>query len=64
MFREDKNYTNEIQSNVFKSIYKRLGIKTNIGDEKDLMTYLQIGASNPNSFNLRQLNKLVDILAK
>lgn len=52
MFREDKDETNEVPSNVFKTIYKRLGIKTNINDEKDIFTLLQLNASNPNNFNL------------
>ena len=31
-----KALSNEIASNVFKTIYKRLGIKTNINDEKEI----------------------------
>eukprot|EP00347_Sterkiella_histriomuscorum_P022961 403336481 len=64
MFREDKQETNEIPSNVFKTIYKRLGIKTNINDEKDIFQLLQLNASNQNNFNLVYLNKLVEIFAK
>jgi hypothetical protein len=45
MFREDKSLTNEILSNTFKTIYKRLGIKTNISDEKDIFSFLMINAS-------------------
>lgn len=34
MFREDRAKTNEVSSNVFKTIYKRLGLKTNVKDEE------------------------------
>ena len=65
MFREDRAMQNELPSNVFKHIYKRLGIKTNINDEKDLFSYLALNASNPKTIiNLRQLNKLTDVLAR
>lgn len=42
MYREDKNRTEIIPSNNFKTIYKRLGIKTNIADEKDIFEYFRI----------------------
>ncbi|CDW85963.1 UNKNOWN [Stylonychia lemnae] len=64
MFREDKQMTNEIQSNTFKMIYKRLGIKTNINDEKDIFMLLQQNVSGPNLINLGQLNKLVLLYAQ
>lgn len=64
MFRDDRSQTNEVPSNTFKTIYKRLGIKTNISDEKEIFNFLMLNASQPNAFNLRQLNKLVDVLAK
>lgn len=50
--REDKEYTQLIVSNVFKSIYKRLGIKTNMSDEKDIFAYLVLETNQPNTFNL------------
>lgn len=54
MFREDAEESYELNSATFKLIYKRLGIKTNIMDEKDLFTFLSQGSSNPkNSINLR-----------
>ena len=46
MFREDRLRTNEIAASTFKTIYKRLGIKTNINDEKEIFSLLQINASN------------------
>ena len=52
MFREDRGNTNEVSSNVFKTIYKRLGIKTNINDEKEIFALLQHNAKNPYNFNL------------
>lgn len=65
MFREDRDETYEMPSANFKTIYKRLGIKTNIADEKDFFQFLSIGSTNPrNTMNLRQLNKLVEVLAK
>lgn len=39
MFREDRNESNEISIAIFKTIYKRLGIKTNIADEKDMFAF-------------------------
>lgn len=64
MFREDKNQTNEINYNIFKTIYKRLGIKTNINDEKDIFKMLSFGSSREGFLNLRMLNKLAEVLAK
>ena len=52
MFREDRQRINEINALDFKTIYKRLGIKTSIEDEKDLFSYLKINASKPNNMNL------------
>ena len=46
MFREDSEESYELNSITFKLIYKRLGIKTNIMDEKDLFNYLSIGSSD------------------
>lgn len=65
MFREDRQQSMEIPYTVFKTVYKRLGIKTNINDEKELFNYWSMGSSNPqNTINLRMLNKLVEVLAK
>lgn len=36
MQREDREGLMEIPSSTFKTIYKRLGIKTNISDEKEI----------------------------
>lgn len=59
MFREDRGQTNEVSSILFKTIFKRIGIKTNINDEKEIFALLSCNSQNPNNFNLIQLNKLV-----
>lgn len=64
MQREDKERNEELASNVFKNIYKRLGIKTNLNDEKILYQYYQQGATRDYSMNLRQLDRLIEVLAK
>ena len=58
MQREDKLYTDFVISSAFKPIYKRLGVKTNIEDEKIIFNFLQMGAQDVNTFNLKMLDKM------
>ena len=53
MQREDKERKDELPSNTFKNIYKRLGVKTNLNDEKVIFQFYSIGASKEYIINLK-----------
>lgn len=53
MQREDKERKDELPSNTFKNIYKRLGVKTNLNDEKLIFQFYSIGASKEYIINLK-----------
>ena len=53
MQREDKERKDELPSNTFKNIYKRLGVKTNLNDEKLMFQFYSIGASKEYTINLK-----------
>lgn len=69
--REDHKGTGMVPAHFFKSMQKRFGIGLASKDQRDLLSYFTLGLSHGSSsnhggvyFSTRQIDKLVDILAK
>lgn len=52
-----------ISHQAFNAIFKQFGIYMTLDDQKDFFDFLSLGATK-NNFNLENLTKIFDVLAK